>query len=116
MATSNIPSTRPIRETGTSSMSGVTASQYIAYKDPNGNCRVDFYARASSDLPSNQPLFKLSPEFKPKLNSGGIALVITAANDAVSGIVAININGEILTPNLSSSTRGVYGHIEYQTT
>lgn len=116
MATSTILSNRPTRETGTSSLSGVTASQYVAYKDKNGNCRVDFYARSSSDMAGGSVLFNLSNDFKPKFNSGGIALATTSSNASVAGTVAINTNGEILVPSLSSTTRGVYGHIEYQTT
>ena len=111
--TSTIESDRPTRIFGTSSLSTATESSYIAFKEPNGTVRVDFYLRASANIPTSTAIFTLPSGYRPSVSYGGVAIVITSANDAVVGSCTINANGQILMPVLTSNGRGISGHIEY---
>lgn len=111
--TSTITSNKPTRTSGTSSLSGVTSSLYVAYKFPNGFCTVSFFARSSSDMTQGAVLFTLPSEFRPSENFGGVGQVTNSANSVTVGTVAINSSGQIVVPTLVSTTRTVSGHIEY---
>lgn len=111
--TSTIKSDRPTRTTVTSSLSSVTASSCVAYKEPSGACRADFYARASANIAQNAVLFTLPNGYRPSMSYGGVAIVITSGNVPIVGSATINTSGQILMPDLTSSGRSVMGHIEY---
>ena len=89
------------------------ANSAIAYKEQNGTVRVDFYLRSSSNLTAGATMFTMPAGWRPSASYGGVAIITTSSGVSVVGSVSINTSGQILVPSLSSTTRGVMGHIEY---
>ena len=117
MATSTIKNSHISRITTsngiTLNMTNVDAYSAIAYKDPNGSVRVDFFIRSSSNIPNNSAMFTMPTGWRPSEGFGGVATITTSTGMAVFGTTNITTNGQILSPSLSSTTRGIMGHIEY---
>ena len=116
MATSTIKSPHATRITSSDAITlnmTVDAQYCIAYKEPGGNVRVDFFIRSSSNIAQNAAMFTMPTGWRPAASYGGVAAITTSANAAIFGATNINSSGQILSPSLSSSTRGVLGHIEY---
>ena len=97
----------------TLNMTNVDAYTCIAYKEPSGNVRVDFFIRSSSNIPNLSPMFTMPIGWRPKEGYGGVVAITTSAGAAVFGLTNIGTDGQILSPQLSSITRSVMGHIEY---
>lgn len=116
MAISTIKSPHATRITSSDAITlnmTVDAHYCIAYKEPGGNVRVDFFIRSSSNIAQNAAMFTMPTGWRPSMSYGGVAIITTSASAAVPGATSINANGQILSPQLSSTTRGVMGHIEY---